>query len=290
MNLRGFLLGLALLLPGAAHAADCDDLVSSMDAISKALAEVEIERAVGLAEWAGGQLECQSRPVNTVVLTGLFQLTGAAALFNGDGVGAEIAFSRAVAVSPTTPVDPMYGDEVASLYGKVQRRLVAEPTGALTVLGPVEAWLDGRSVKIGLPLDLMPGDHLLQWREEGGSVKGRVIQVATMEARQLTLGTVATLDGEKPPRPPRTGGSPLQIPLLAGGGGGVLAGAVLLGLASATQNAFWREEDPAALAGLQARNHALALTGSGLLVLGAGAVGASFLVDAGPGLSFGWRW
>jgi hypothetical protein len=139
----------------------------------------------------------------------------------------------------------------------------------------------------------MPGDHLLQWREEAGSVHGRLIQVAAMESRQLTLGTVATLDGEKPPRPPRpprTGGSSLNVPLLAGGGGGVVVGAVLLGLASATQNAFWREEDPAALEGLQARNHALAISGMSLVVLGAGAAGASFLVDAQPRVALGWRW
>jgi hypothetical protein len=291
MTLRPLCVGLALLaLPGVAHAAACDDLVQSMAAIQAALAEVEIERAQGLAQWAAGQVACQPQPVNTVVLASLFHLVGAAEAFAGATQAAEQAFARAVAVSPTAPIDPVFGEEVAAAFGKVQRRVAAEPGGTVTVLGPVEAWIDGRPVKVGLPVDLIAGTHLLQWQEEDVPVQGREIEVAPMEARQLTLGAVATLEGgARPPRPPREG-SPLRTALLAGGGAGVAVGAVFLGLASATQNAFWREEDPAALEGMQARNHAFALTGAGLALLGAGSAGASFLIDGQPGFGLAWRW
>jgi hypothetical protein len=85
-----------------------------------------------------------------------------------------------------------------------------------------------------------------------------------------------------------SGGSP-DTALLIGGGAGVVAGGVLLGLAAGAQSRFFREEDPDALEGIQARNHAFAISGLGLMALGAGAAGVSFFVHDGPGVHVGFH-
>jgi hypothetical protein len=282
MNPRCLLAGLGLtLLPSVAHAQDCERLVDAVDAISDALAQVEIERAQQLAEHAVAQLECQPQPVNTVVLAGLFQLVGAVATFDGDNADAEAAFARAVAVSPTATIDPVYGEDVETLYQEVQRRLLDETGGSLLLLGSASAWIDGRRVTMGQPLDVVVGHHLLQWQEDDGPMQARDIRVATMETRQLTLGAAGE-DSYHRVQPPISAGGGAGTAMLIGGGAGVVAGAVLLGLAASSQSAFFREEDPAALEGIQARNHAFALSGIGLLAAGAGTAGVSFFIHDGP--------
>jgi hypothetical protein len=291
MNPRSLLAGLSLwLLPTAAHAQDCVDLVDAVDAIAAALAAVEIDSAQALADEATGQLECQTEPINTLVLTGLFQLAGAVATYNGETTDAEQAFARAVAISPTTPIDPVFGGDVESLFQQVQRRVLDDSSGALLLQGSAEAWLDGRAVVMGQPLDVVVGHHLLQWQEEDRPMQAREIRVAAMETRQLTLGTINEEDLRRTPRPVATGGGgSLNTPLLIGGGAGVVVGGVLLGLAAGAQSKFFQEEDPDALEGIQSRNHAFAIGGLGLMAAGAGTVGVSFFVQDAPGLSVGVR-
>mgnify|MGYP006971704588 CR=1 FL=1 len=290
MNTRCLLAGLGLLLlPSIAHAQDCMNLVDAVDSIAAALAEVEIDRAQEVADQAIHQLECQEQPVNTVMLTGLFQLAGAVAAFNGETTDAEQAFARAVAISPTTPIDAVYGGDVEQLYQQVQRRLLDESGGSLLLSGSARAWLDGRQVTMGQPVDVVVGHHLLQWQEDDGPMQAREIRVAAMETRQLTLGVVDP-DAQRRQRsvaPPSSGRGSAGTALLIGGGAGVVVGGVLLGLASGAQSAFFREEDPTALAGIQARNHALALSGISLLAAGAGTAGVSFFVQDAPGVRVG---
>ena len=288
MNPRCLLAGLGLmLLPTAAHAQDCADLVGAVDAIAAALAQVEIDTAQALADEATSQLECQTDPVNTVMLSGLFQLTGAVAVFNGETADAEAAFARAVAISPTTPIDSVYGEDVENLYHQVQRRLLDESGGALLLQGSATAWLDGRPVTMGQPIDVVVGHHLLQWQEDDGPMQAREIRVASLETRQLTLGTVSEQDQRRQVANPGEGMGDLSVATLAGGAGGVVLGGTLLVLAASSQSAFYKETDPNALEGLQARNHLFAITGLGLTAVGLGAVGVSFFVHDAPGLSVG---
>ncbi len=279
-----------LLLPGLARAQDCADLLDAVDQITEALGMVEIERAQALAQQAVGQLECQEEPVNTVMLAALFQLTGAVALFAGESADAEASFARAVAISPATPIDAVYGEDVEKTFQAVQRRVLDETGGSLLLQGSAEAWLDGRKVQLGVPIDVVVGHHLLQWQEDGAAMQARDIRVATMETRQLTLGQVSEEELRRQQRQatiPGQGMGNTQLAMLAGGGGGVVVGAVLLGLAAGAQSSFYKEDDPTALDGIQSRNHGFAIAGLGLAVAGAGTVGASFFVDGAPGVGLG---
>jgi len=292
MNPRHLLVGLGLtLLPQVAHAQDCMDLVGAVDAIAVALAEVEIDRAQELADQATHQLECQPQPVNTVMLAGLFQLTGAVAAFNGETADAEAAFARAVAISPTTPIDAVYGGDVELLYQQVQHRLLDESGGSILLNGSAVAWLDGRKVIMGVPVDVVVGHHLLQWQEDDGPMQARELRVAAMETRQLTLGELDP-DAQRHQRqivtsPGVGSGSSAGTAMLIGGGAGMVVGAALLVVAAGAQSAFYKEEDPNALEGIQSRNHVMAISGLALTTVGAGALGASFFVSDGPGIRVG---
>ncbi len=296
MTLRTFLPGLGLLLlPSVGYAQDCMDLVDAVDSIAAALAEVEIERAQELADQATHQLECQSQPVNTVMLSGLFQLTGAVAVFSGEDADAEQAFARAVAISPTSTIDPVYGEDVEKQYQAVQHRLLDEAGGSILLTGSAKAWLDGRQVTMGVPIDVVVGHHLLQWQEDDEPMQAREIRVAAMETRALTLGEA---DPDAQRRGNRQivsgaggggGGSTAGTAMLIGGGAGVVVGGVLLGLAAGAQSSFYQETDPTALQSIQARNHAFAISGLSLMAAGAGTVGASFFVLDGPGVQLGLR-
>ncbi len=294
MRSGSILLGLALA-PGRALAQDCIDLVQAIDVISAALSNVELDTAHAMSEQTLEALECQDEAVNTLVLVNLFQLAGSVALFSGEEADAQAYFGRAVAVSPTAPFEAMYGDEALKAYQEVQRSVIDTPNGTLVVRGAVEAWLDGRQLSMAVPVDVAVGTHLLQWRTVGEEeleeeLENRTIRVAPQEARVLTLGT--QVEGESPAELPGEGGGidGKQLGLLAGGGAGIVAGGVLLGLAAAAQGSFYAEADPDALEGIKRRNNVFVVAGSALGVAGAGLVGVSFLADDGPGLALSWRW
>ncbi len=307
MNPRCLPLGLGLLLlPPVAHAQDCVDLVDAIDAINASLADVDIESAKMLADEATQQLECQPQPVNTVMVAGLFQLAGAVAAFAGEVADAEAFFARAVAISPTAPIDSVYGDDVEQQYQQVQRRLMEEPGGSLLLTGTAEAWLDGRKVTMGMPLDVVVGHHLLQWQEEDEPLQARELRVAAMETRQLTLGQADPDAGRRPPRQPREPREPREprpvvpkeprepvelssttVAMLAGGGAGIVAGGALLALAAGAHGSFFEEQDPDALQGIKVRNRIFAVSGLTLMAAGAGTAGVSFFVHDGPGVRVG---
>lgn len=286
---------IVLALPRPILADDCVELVVAVDEISTALAKVELDRASQVADHALTQLECQPEPVSPLLLAGLFQLAGAVAHFNGSSVKAEQAFARAVAISPTAAVDAIYGEAVHDVYAEVQRRVLAEQGGSLTIQGDVKVWLDGRSIQPNQPLDVIAGTHLLQYREAELALQGREIRVSSGESRTLTLGTVSAVppvafqpEPVVPVRPAGSGGP--NKGLIISGGAGVAVGAVLLGVAASTQVSFYRATDAADLEDLYRRNHTFVLAGAGVGAVGAGLMGVSFLVDGSPGVQLRWRW
>ncbi len=277
---------LALLTPSSALAGDCVDLTDAVDTIRAAVEEVRLDEARMMAEQTVDALTCQDTPVNTLLLTNLFQLQGAIAYFQGDPGETEAAFRRAVAVATMSSLDARFGGEAAEAYRDVQRSVLAEEVGSFTVLGEVEVWIDGRRVQTGAPIELAVGYHLLQWREvDGPTLNGQILRMASAEARVLPLGSGVVVDGQ-----PAHTRDPLDWSPFARIGGGVLllGGAGVLAAGAASSRAFDSTEDPGELDELRSRNHALVLAGSGLAVAGAGLVGVSFL-DGRATLGVGWR-
>lgn len=287
-----------LLFVSAALAGACPDLGASINGISAALNDVDLDSARSISLEATAGLACQPAPINPVVLTSLFQLAGAVELFMGEPVAADVLFERAASVSPLATIDPVLGDDAAAAYDAVRKQVMDTPGGTLRVEGQVEAWLDGRPIAPGGDVDVAVGNHLLQWREAPDApLQARVVRVATREGRVLPLG--AQTAAAATPAAGGTGGasasgssgSGARMGALAGGAVGVIAGGVLIGVAGLSHSAFDRETDPTELGRLQTRTNALTIAGLGVGAVGlaVGGVGV-VLLDGGGGLSWSHRW
>ncbi len=283
---------------GAALAQDCPNLGEAITGISAALNDVDLETARSLSLEATAGLLCQPEAVNTVLLTSLYQLSGAIELYMGETDAADILFERAVAVSPLAQIDPMLGADAEAAYDAVRAQILETPGGTLRVDGRVEVWLDGRPINTGAPHDVTVGNHLLQWKQgPEEAMEARIVRVSSGEGRSLPLGSG---DGSSSP-PPRSssrssdssggGGRGASVGLLAGGGFGVVAGGVLIALAGVSHNAFENEPNPHELEAHQTRTNALAISGMAVGAIGVAAAGVGVVVlDDGAGLTFTRRW
>ena len=259
-------------------ASACEPLAGQVSAISAALADIELEQAAALAEAARDDLACQPEPVATLALTSLFQLSGAVALFQGDGAAADEAFAVAIGISPSAALDEIFGEEAAARYGVLREELLATPGGTLTVEGQVEAWLDGRVVEVGRAVDVGVGDHLLQWREPEADLSGRLVTVSSGERRVIPIGeqVVPVAPEPLPEVSPQRTNRPLRI----GGTAALATGGVLVALAAGSARTFATTDDPGALDALQIRTNALAGSGLGVTAVGAGLWGVALLAPS----------
>ena len=216
----------------------CASLSTALTAINAALDEALLDEAEALADDARRSLLCQPEPVPAMVINAIFSLKGAVHIFQGREKAAEEAFEWAVAVSPLAPLDAMLGARPIEAYNRVRDDVLSRPVGTLKLQGDAQAWVDGRSILIGTPVELPAGPHLLQWQREGNPMKGRVISVASGEVRTLPVGkgvaavpnatvsNAAVSDAVALPSP--TGPAQRRNLYLASGGGLVAAGGGLL--------------------------------------------------------------
>ncbi len=276
----------ACLFAARAHAEPCPSVNAELEGIEQALAELELERAAGLADEAVERLGCQEQPVNTLSLALLMHAAGVAALFGGDQDLARERFAWAVAISPTSQPDPLYGQTVLALYEVEQQQLMDRPAASMLVSGADELWVDGRSQPSGPAIDLLAGAHLLQWRVGGSPLQARMVVLESGERHELLVGEAAIARAEEEAasgvRWPRAGlrvGSALCL---------VGAGAMFFSAARSRQ-AFYDASEPEALEGHLQRNHGYTLAGVGLTAVGGAGLGVSFFVAGGPVVAVGGR-
>ncbi len=309
---------LFLMAPGAlaqGTAADCPDLTSSLRQVREGLDGVRLQEATSAGAEAEASLSCQTEVVNTLGLSSLFQLLGSCHLYLGDMAQAEVYFGRAVAVSPAGGIDPSLGAQVASIYEDVRSRVLSVATGSFQGQAGLQAWVDGRALPGGLPLDVASGLHLLQQRLPDGSQVNHLVRVAPGQQYRLdSAGGAPRLGGlaqtpapAEVPAPVPTAPPPAQDPVssspapaeprqvpwgwLAGGAGAMAAGGLVMGLAAASHSSFDSTADIDELDGLRARTNVLGALGIGLEVVGLGLVGTGLaLTEGGVGLQAGWTW
>lgn len=94
------------------------------------------------------------------------------------------AFRRALVLSPSLTADPVrHNPPTRKRFAKVQREMVSEKRGALTVVGEppgAEVWLDGTrvgSLPVSVP-DLAPGEHWVSVRHPGRRLFASRVPVA----------------------------------------------------------------------------------------------------------------
>ncbi len=268
-----------MLFAASAQAAPCPSVSVELDRIGQALADVELERAAAIADEALAGLGCQEQPINTVALTGLMQAAGVAALFSGDRALAQERFAWAVAVSPTTQPDPMYGQTVLALYSDVQQTVLDQPAASLLVQGADQLWIDGRTQGSGLAIDLLVGTHLLQWQVGEAALEARLVDLASGERHEILVGAAAIAraqsEAESEVHWPRLG-------LRLGSAACLLGSGSMYYAAALKRRAFYDTRNPEKLEGYLQQNHTYTSMAAGLAVVGAAGLGASFFVADGP--------
>jgi hypothetical protein len=274
--------------PDPAAEAGCIDLAQAVKEIHQHLEEVLLEEAHLLALKTQRALSCQVEPVPALLLTALFGASGALELFEGDEAAARRDFQHALSFSATSALDARYGDEALALYSQVQAEALALQGAKVTLHGNVEAWLDGNSVVLGQPLDLRPGQHLLQWREIGAPLTTHILQVLPGDVR------TGWLTGKPVDKRPVRAASGLSL-ALAGGS------LVALGAQQVTKFENYPEEfriygdespNKAGLERLARRNHVLVVSGGLLSLAGLGVAGLALAPPETDnlGLSIGGTW
>ena len=274
---------------------ECTDLATALRQVSQSLDEVRLDDAIAQGSAAEQDLPCQTEPVNTLRLTTLYQLMGAVYFYMGQSADSELYFGKAVAVSPGSTLDPSFGERASQIYEDVRIRTLGVPTGSVAAADDVQAWLDGHPLTPGLPTDVAAGSHLIQVRQPDGSLLAEQIRVAPEQAFTVRVqGPVtAALRMSAHHTQQSTGGPAAVHPSsvwLGAGGGALLAGGVVMGLAAASHARFDNTTDISELDTLRNRTNLLGTVGLSLELAGAGLVGGAFLLPTTAGAVLGGRW
>jgi hypothetical protein len=292
---HSLLIAMALLAPLNALADDCPGLGALVSQISKSLEDVEIERASGEARDAYDAIACQTDLANPMLLSTLMQLSGAVHHFNEQTDRAAKAFAWAIAISPGSNLDVVYGEEASALYTKTRDEFFAQAPGKMTLVGDIQAWMDGQSIEANSSLTVPTGTHLLQWKEDAdGAINSRIIMVDASEERQITLGTPPPAGKTKRALTAKAktpgsigGGFGKNQTMLYGGGALVAASAASWGMAFSAKSAFNDETDPNKLADHQSRANTFGAVGVATTLAGAGMITTSFLLNSDTPIGIG---
>lgn len=230
-----------LALAAPAFGADCTDLAMRTESAWTAFDDAELGLAADELDAAIQELACQSRLLSADEIFSLFELDALISLGNEDEDRAVYAIIRAVTADPKRVTDPANGPALAELHGTWQRRL-SSVTATVRVGGDYVLHLDGRPVAPGTLVNVLEGEHLLQWEAPDG-VHSEVRElsgtqtVLTSPVDPSTLPpipTAPTTPVEEPstvrPRRKRTGRPAVWgtgLGLAALGGGSVLTGFLL---------------------------------------------------------------
>ena len=269
---------------------DCANLMATVTQISTALDEALLDEASTLAAKAREDLACQTKPVNSLVLTSVFHLSGAVHLFMGQEKQAWEAFGFSASIAPMATLNPILGAQAQEAHEVLRQSVVAAPQGQIQFSGAGEVWLDGKPVEIGPLIDVPAGQHFLQWRSEGQTMQNRVIRVESGEARAIPVGPGAeSFQGNS------FGGiNKLELKhwIYIGGGAAIVTGGILVGLGLKARNEYESTTDPNALDGLAAKANIFLISGGATVATGVGALiaGPIFLEDGSPGFQVGFAW
>jgi hypothetical protein len=282
------LFALSLSLPSFAQN-ECANLPNTVSEISAALDQALLDKASALAAKAREDLLCQEGPINNLILTSVFHLSGAVHLFLGEEKQAWEAFGFSASIAPMATLNPVLGAQAQETHEVLRQSVIAAPQGQIQFAGVGEVWVDGKPVEIGPPMDMPAGQHFLQWRSEGQPMQNRVIRVESGEARAIPVGPGAeSFKGDS------FGGIQLGPKQWAyiGGGVAIVTGGILLALGFKAWAEYKSTTDRDALDGLATKANIFLIGGGTTAALGVGALIASpiFLEDGGMGFQVGFAW
>ena len=151
----------------------------------------ELEMATAEAELAGVRqtVACLAEPIDAEELWRLYFLEGIAAYYEHGAPAAQPALARALAVLPSHPFDDAYPPELRDIYLDLQGQAMGGGRGTVSAAQdsgeePGALWVDGRPVA-GPAVPVVPGEHVFQFRDATGALRGARIRVESDQAVAL---------------------------------------------------------------------------------------------------------
>lgn len=158
----------ALLIASGAWALPCPAVPTLVEQARAAFDDAELDRAEAQIAEAYENLECQSARVPTETLLDLYRMSALVALSRADREGGAVYSTiRAVVVDPTAVPPAELGPQLAELFETWSARLDGK-TLSVGLEGSGDAFVDGRPVTAAQPLQVLAGEHLLQWTSADG--------------------------------------------------------------------------------------------------------------------------
>lgn len=256
-----------VLMVTAALGDDCVpvDPAEAARAARGLLFALEIPSAVERVQAADAGLGCLSTLTTPEALAALYQAGGAAAARDGRTELATEWFDTALRLAPHVSLDGNLG--AGPLWTEAAVRAEARPVA--TVVARSEVRLDGWSLAAGAQRQVPEGWHLVQHLDASGRVVPERVTLAAGET--LLVGPAG------PTQPPPA----LRLPMVLGGAGLVLGGAVALVGALERKEAYHTLRESAEWDPEEGQRRASAA--NGLLALGSLSIvlGTASLVGAG---------
>jgi hypothetical protein len=166
------------------------------EALQRAQSRIdELEMVAAGSDLAGVRqtVACLETPVESEELWLLYFLEGVAAFYSSGANAAQPALARALAVLPSHPFDDSYPPELRELYLRQQGEALGG--GRATIAAgqddgelPGALWVDGRPVA-GPPIQAVPGEHIFQFRDATGALRGARVQLSADDAVALAPPT-----------------------------------------------------------------------------------------------------
>lgn len=155
------------LWTAAAWATPCPEFAPLVERGWESFYDAELDVTRDHVAAAYGALSCQDAAVGTHTLVDLYCLDALTAVAAGDDKTAVYAVIRAVVADPDSPPPEDLGPQLAELHSIWSDRL-REATAWLQVSGGGTVWADGKGVTALQPMELLQGDHLVQYEGPDG--------------------------------------------------------------------------------------------------------------------------
>lgn len=183
---------------------DCGVIPDLVDAAWSSYGDAELDGANVSLQAAEDSLGCQTAPVPTETLLELYRLDALVALSQADREAAVYSTIRAVVVDPTGVPPAEYGPQLAELHASWATRL-GGATLPISVDGASAVWIDGRPLDVKATVQVIPGEHLIQWQDATGFTSHVVDVGAAYVVRGVPAAgsEIVPPPGEKPPKEPK---------------------------------------------------------------------------------------
>lgn len=221
--------------PAQAAGDDCSpvplkSLNEQLGLVTENIDLVDYPAALKALEKTERLLPCVNEVVPTTTLARIYLVRGLTMFYLDNKDGAKSAFVKALALEPTLRWDPAFGQKARETFQDARDLVIGRKPSSVKVpplAKGVKVFVDGKAIVPDVPLELLPGAHLLQIQWTSGLWDGFTFETSAGRELPLPLPEQAlagaprsTSSGGKPPpsAPSSSDSAQANVPLIAFGG------------------------------------------------------------------------